>query len=251
MRTSKNAPAIALAVLVALALIAADWLLFLSPNRSAASDAHAATATQIAQNQTLTVQLQKRKADFARLPELKAQVWSIRDQMPPKEDAAAIRDLIDVLAIKHGLVVQSDSIGAAADVKPGLALADTFAPFGMESYVDKLTFTGLSFVPLTLGMQGSYDSVMAFLDELQLGDHRYFLVSTLAVKALAEDPSTNPPSHAGDIQVTIAGYFFVLDHGVAGITERPAGDPMPGTVPLPGETVPAPSTDRNFLVPAR
>jgi hypothetical protein len=249
MRTSQNTSTVLLAVLVAIVLAALDWFFFLSPSMGAASDARAANDAQVLKNADLTIQLQKRKADSEHLPESKAEVWAIRDQMPPVLDTAGVRDEIEALGANYGLVVQSDLLGSATEVIPGLVLADAFAPYGMESYVDTLTFTGLSSAPFSLGVQGNFSTVLTFLDALQMGDHRYFLISSLSLTGVAEDLAAVPPTHAGDVQVSVSGYFFVLDHGVEGITQRPAADPMPGSVPLPGEVEPAPSSDRNFVLP--
>jgi hypothetical protein len=250
MRTSQNTTVILLAVMVAMVLTALAWFFFLQPRMNATSTANAAKATQVVQNADLTVQLKKRKADFERLPEFKAQVWAIRDEMPPKEDADAVRDTLKSLGVKYGLDVQNDAIGVATEVVPGLVLADAFAPYGMESYVDTLKFTGLAPVPVSVTVQGSYAAVVAYLDDLQVGDHRYFLISSLTFTAMTPDPAAIPPVQPGDVELQASGYFFVLDHGVPDITERPAADPMPGSVPLPGEGVPAPSQDRTFLIPA-
>lgn len=251
MRNSQNTTTILLAVFVALFLAVLDWFFLVSPKMSATSEARAATEAQLLANSDLEVLLAQREADFAKLPELREAVWSIRDQFPAVVDVASVRDQLTDLDARYGIYLQSDSIGAPVEVLPGtISLGAAYAAYGLEPYAEGLTFTSLSAVPITLTLQGSYDTVMAYVDDLQVGEHRYFLISSLTVSPVAADPSASPPTFPGDIQVTVAGSFFLLDYGLAGITTRPELEPFPGDEPLPSEVDFVPENDRNFFVPS-
>lgn len=248
MRGSQNTTTIVIALVIAFFLAVLDWFFLLQPKMSATSEARAATESQLLTNSDLEIRLQKLKVDFENLPALKEAMWSIRDQFPVDIDADAIRDQFSALDDQYGIYLQSESIGTAIEVAPGgVSLAPAFAAFGLESYSDALTFTSLAAAPVTITIQGRYDAVMGYLDDLQVGDHRYFLFSNVTVTAVAEDSGAVPPALPGDIQVTAAGYVFVLEHGVPEATSRPAPPALPGEEPLPSERESAPSNDRNFF----
>ncbi len=250
MSKSPNSTIIIIAVTVALFLSVIDWMFVVQPRLSGAAEARAATVLQLEANQALQDELDQRIADFENLPELKSQVWAVRDQFPTDVNADAVREDLEALAARHGFVMLGDNIGVPRQTVPGLSLEAALAPYGLESYVDTLDFTGLDAVTISIRLQGDYDRVMGVLDDLQVGDHRYFLISSIQVSAMAENLSANPPVAAGSIQVDVSGFFFVLDHTTENVTQRPAEDPMPGEEPLPSEIVPVPDSDRDFLLPA-
>ncbi len=243
MRGSRNSAIIVAVVLIAILLGAIEYFLLVSPRLSAASEARIATEEQTATNANLQVTLKKRKADNEKLPETRAEIWAIRDQFPPLVDEVAFRRLLDEIAVKHGFISQSDSLGGAVVVEPSISLAEALAQVGKEPYADGLKFTGLSAVPFSLTIQGNYKEIFSYLDDLQVGEHRYLLISSATITPLGVDDGRIIPSSVDDVELIINGAFFVLDYEVPGISVSPTQPPEDETPP--------PNTNRNPFVPPK
>ena len=251
MRRSPNANAtvILMAVFVALFVSMLDWFFVISPRLSGAAEAREATALQLDQNELLQTVLNQRIEDSKNLPALREQVWEVRDQFPSEVSADTIREDLEATASRHGFVMMGDTLGPPLPVQPGVILTPALAPYGMDPYADALVFTALDGAPIGINLQGRYDRVLGLLDDLQVGDHRYFLITSLQVTAMAENASATPPVGPESVEMALSGYFFVLDHGVAGVSARPESEPFPGDEPLPSEVDFTPANDRNFFVP--
>lgn len=238
MKRSQNTTALIIAVLVALVLAAIAWFLLIGPKLDAASFAQEQTESQRLTNDNLRAEIETLKAEAERLPELREELWRIRDAFPPQQDVPGLRDLIAELYGAHGLVIQSDSIGLPGPIENTLALAPAYAAVGKESYVEGIQFSGLIVTPVTVTTRGPRAAVLSLLDDLQVGDHRYFSVYAYNLEPLEADPSTVPPTGNGWAELTVSMYVFTLDYGVPDASLRPEPAPLPGTTPLPSEVVP-------------
>ncbi len=242
MRGSRNGAVIGGVVLVAILLAAIEYFLLLSPRLGAASDARAATEQQKVTNANLQVTLKKLKVESEKLPETRAAIWAIRAEIPPTPDETGLRNLLDDLAVKHGLISQGDSLGGAVAVSPATSVADALAQVGKQPYADDLKFTGLAAMPFTLTIQGNYKTIFDYLDDVQVGEHRYILVSNATITPLGEDDGRIIPSKVDDVELSISGFFFVLDYEVPDISVSPTPTPTP---------TPQPNIGHNVFVPAR
>ena len=234
------------------------WLLGIGPRLDRAAVANDERAAQVSFNDTLELTLLARMSDAKLIPEYRERIFDIRDDLPPVLDIPAIRRKLEELHVENGLVVSSEAIGETTVMTPGISLALQAAEVGRASQLDGLAFTGLLATPIDLRVAGSREQVFGLLNDLQTGDHQYFLLIGLTIDPVLESEIvTDVLLSPGDLYLNITGFVFTLDYGNPDIQLRPEPEPSPSPDPTP-EPSPDPSAppepepepnDRNFFIP--
>ena len=98
---------------------------------------------------------------------------------------------------------------------------------------------------VSMDVIGSYQHVLAFLQELQSGTQRLFLVAGLAgtARVPAAAGSGLPATNLGDVDLVVTGSLYVLVDSNAATVVVPAPSDV---VPVP---LPIPDANKNPLLP--
>lgn len=254
-------------VFTTLVIFALTWFLVAAPKFEAAGATMLEAENARAQNDILALETAQLRADFENLEAYKAELATLQSQVP--SDAALpdyLRE-IDRLAADHGVFV--------LDVAPGVAevftlpvVAAPAAPVEATDTAAAETSTegteptasadtaaaaavpagpvvpeGLVAVPFSVKVIGSYAGTTSFLEAMQTGTDRLFLVTKVdgTRQEQADGTLSKPATAPGDVELSVSGYVYVLQDVV----------PAP-TAPAEGEEVekaPLPSTDRNPFAP--
>lgn len=236
-------------VVLALLLLAGSWLLLIEPVMVRAAEDTASAEQQREQNDLLELELVKLADEFTRLDEYKAELADLRLEMPVTGDGASISRELQDLATAAGVTITmvAPSVPqvfvpaeAAAAAVTDTATEDGTAVDGADDAVATTAPpapTGLFTVPITISSVGSYDASVAFLRSVQTGASRLYLVSSINAQTQDEQGASGgrPATAAGDVELTITGYAYVLTDGTAPVPEEdadtalptPAGQPNP------------------------
>lgn len=260
MRDKKAMPWIGGAVVLGLLIAAGGWFLGVSPALTAASEARAQTATERDRNELLRVQNETLKEQFAHLEEYEAQLATLQVQIPRTADLSALNRHLTSLVTTAGLTTTSLSVTTpqafvpVAD--PAAAATETAAPpttdgAGETPPVDEgaapapaaPAYAGFYAIPVTLTTVGTYEATLAFLESLQAGSSRLFLVGSIAATTQPDQGagSGKPATSAGDLETVVTGFTYVLQDPSAA---PPVTDPSAEPVPLP-----VPADQRNPFAP--
>lgn len=255
-------------VVLVLAIFAATWFLLVGPKFDEAAVTMFQAQDTRSQNELLVLQNAKLKSDFENLETFKTELAALHEQIPTTAGLASFTRTIGDLATEHGVFVMGVSPGLPVAVTvptPPPAPVDPAAPApGSEQEVDTdggekgdvtdvTTGTvtepsvpeqipGLVAVPLQVTVVGSYSNVSAFLGGVQTGQDRLFLVTALdGTQQDAQDAvGAKPAIAAGDLELTITGYMYVLQDPTA---------PLPSVEDPEAPVAPLPASDRNPFAP--
>jgi Tfp pilus assembly protein PilO len=249
-------------VFVALLIMAASYFLAVSPTLATASDTRAQVQATEQSNQVLQVKLTKLKADFAKLPEYKAELAAIRVQIPTTADLSGYLRQLDAVAVAHSVtftdvtpstpqsVVPAVAVAAAPAATPAAPPAATptatataealpEAPSGVPAAeaapAAAAKIDGFAAIQLVLTVVGTYDNAVAFLNDVQNATPRLFLVTALAGKSQPKADATGgrPATAIGDVELTVTGFAYALtDPSAVPATAAPAAaaPALPGAV---------------------
>jgi hypothetical protein len=223
-------------ILLVLILSAITWFLGVSPRLSAAAEAREATQIQRDANEVSRLTLEKRQSDAALVPENREAIYDIRALMPPTEEVPDWRRFIDQIVAETGVVLLQDVVSTAIPVPGGISLAAQMEAVGLTSEIEGLAFTSLVATPEQIIVLGGYTNLLSFLDALQLGGHRYFLLSGVSLEVSGAEGTGGSVA----IQATLDGFVFTLDPADSTISVPPPERPWPGTGQEP-EPVPNPN----------
>lgn len=239
-------------VVLAVLLLAATWLLAVQPVTASAAEDTAQAEQQRQQNDLLELEIVKLREQATHLEEYQAQLQSLRLQMPTTGDGASISRELQGLAAAAGVTILTvqpsvpepfvapapapDATQAPAADAPAEGTTDGTEPAAPSGVA------GFYAVPITMSSVGSYDASVAFLRAVQSEASRLYLVSSItAVTQEAEGANAGrPATAAGDIELTMTGYAYVLIDSAA-VPVDPATDD--------GTTLPTPTGQPNPFVP--
>jgi Tfp pilus assembly protein PilO len=260
MGTGRSAPWVIAATFGSLVILALGWFLAISPTLSAAADSRTQAEDESSRNSVLQLQITKLAQQFTHLDEYKANLAALREQIPEQSDLTSINAGMSALASSSGVTITSvnpttpvafsvaQSAGTTA--KPattdsaGSTAAGTTGAAGATAGTTTSTVPkGFYAVPLSITIVGTYDQATAFLSSFQTGPGRIFLAT--AINAVGQQPGGaaggRPALAAGDLELTITGYAYVMVPSVA----APAATTPPSTAP----TLPTPSGQKNPFQP--
>jgi Tfp pilus assembly protein PilO len=208
------------AVFFAVAIAVAAWFLIIAPTIATAADSRAQAESTRQQNQVLALSVTKLKADFAKLPAYRAELATLRGQIPAgaalsdylrqlSTIAAARSVAISVTPAPPLVVVPAVAVApvapVAAPATPAAATpAATPAPAAPVAAAP-VPGTALTAIPISITATGSYDQTLAFLNDLQTATPRLFLVSGLTSTAKPASTGT-----AAEQELLISGFAYVL-----------------------------------------
>jgi Tfp pilus assembly protein PilO len=207
--------------IVAIGVALLGWFLGISPLLAQAERARSEQAAVDAMNAQHSAVLAQLQADFERIDELEAEYDEVQRAMPNGPATDLMLDEVDAAAAATGVVVTSVSFSEGVLVTAGSGESGVTND---PTAVPEALATRLASVPFAIAASGQYSSLVAFVDQLQLGD-RLTLVTTLSFVGMAEASTAQ-----------IGGLLIVLaDEPVTGA----AAPPAPTETPTPTET-PAP-----------
>lgn len=249
-------------VFAALVILAATYFLAVSPMLATASDTRAEVASTQLSNDLLQLKIKKLAADFAKLPEYKADLAAIRVQIPVGADLSGYLRQLDTIAVAHSVTVTAVGpspaqtvVPAVPAVAPAAAAAPTPAPTATVSAAPAAGASaaaapaanaapvGFAAIPFTLTVVGTYDNALAFLSDLQNATPRLFLVTGLTgtSQPKAEASGGKPATALGDIELKIDGFTYVLTD--------PSAVPAVAAPATPAPALPGAVAGKNPLIP--
>jgi len=250
--TGKSTTWIGGTVVVALLILVATWFVGISPTLAATSTAHDAADASDARNVQLQADLDRLEQQFAQLDASKAELAAIGRQIPPQAQLAEYIRTVQATAEATGVafigyVAGEPELVVPVEVEaPAPAVAEEpVSPEGAEDaaepaatetvpagFVPVEGFVGMALDVIVLGPAAN---VSAFVDQLQTGPERLYLVTALDGEGQKEEEARNgrPATAEGDIELKITGYLY----GLAPLT-APAPTEEPTLAPLPPATPP-------------
>ncbi|MDQ0427064.1 hypothetical protein [Cellulomonas iranensis] len=222
MRSSKATPWIAGAGVVVVLLLVGAWFLAISPVLTAAGET-STTADQVeADNALLTDRIGVLREQFEQIDTFRAELATLRTSVPSDDDLAGYLRQLDGLAATHAVTLLTVSPSTPVAFVPEVAAAPSDAATsdstGEDAAVDAAAApasaapAGLVSVPLGMTVVGGYENVRAFLDALQVGTERLYVVESVvgASQSDAEAGGGRPATAVGDLEINVSGYLFVL-----------------------------------------
>lgn len=274
MGSSKTRPWILGTAILALVVLAATWLLAVTPKLAQAQESREANDQALARQDQLRSQLATLRAQAQRLDEYRAELDTLAVQIPAEARLSEYTRQLDAVALQFGVTIVTlnpgepvtfgDVLGAvpapaptettdgavAADPATGAAVEDAAnattdaetppAPPAAEPSLPP-ALLDLVAIPVAVTVLGTYPNVMAFLDAVQVQIPRLFLVVGLSVlsQGEADGAGGRPATAPGDVEMTIEGLLYQYPAEATGPVAVPEGGEEPT------EPAPLPSSDRN------
>lgn len=237
------------AVLLAVLAAGLTWLFFISPRMTAMSEARDATVAAQEQNDLLELQLLALRRDAERLPEIREQIYGVRDYFPPSLDVPALRIGLERVFDDNDLVIIEEVIGDPVVIDPStLSLTDAAAAVGLQSPTAELDFSGMLGTPVQIRTAGPLKNVQSLLNDFQRGDHPYMLVAQVGFTPVTERGEVSGVRvNPGDTEALITLMLFTLDAGDPSASVRPGSEAPDYSWDFPYDR--GPSSDRNFFEP--
>jgi len=246
-------------VFLGLVVVAAAWLLAVSPKLTEASETREEAVLAEEQNALMELKILKLQADYAKLPEYKAQLAALQEGIPTEVKVADYLRELDAIGTARGVTITAVTPSSPERVEiaqPAVAQAPT-TDSGTQDEAAVASSTeapssaappGFTAIPVSISVLGTYDATLWFLDDLQRATKRLLVVSGISGSSLdAQEAGGGKPATAvGDQELVITGYVYVLPDGLSvpeGL-DVPEGD-EPAVPPLP-----APVPGKNPLLPA-
>lgn len=253
-----------------LAIFAGTWFFLASPRFDDAADTASQAEDTRSRNELLELENARLKADFANLDEYKTELAQLQVQIPPAAEVADYNRTINAVAATTGVFVTAVSPGIPTDVTFATpapepespsdeAETETVEADGGETgdvtdvatnaaedeptaQTEPVQIDGFVAVPYQITVVGPYANVSAFLGALQTGQERLFLVTGVdGVQQDAQEASGGRPAvAAGDLELTVRGYAYVLQDPSGPTSDDPAAD---------SADEPLPASDRNPFTP--
>jgi Tfp pilus assembly protein PilO len=222
------------AVAAALLLVTGSWFLLISPQRAQAAQLREQTATQQSANAMIRLRTQQLRAQFASLPQRRAELAEIQQQFPAStEPSALLRQLASV----------ADDAGVSVDsITPGPLQPLAGAAAGTTSGASAGAATGstadVQAIATTLVVNGGYADLTLFLQKLQGSMRRAFLVENLT---LTPGQASTPAAATSDarLTLTVTGKVFVLAAANAASAAGPAATGPAGSAVAPNTSTTA------------
>ena len=216
------------AALLSLTVLVATWFLVIGPKRAEAANLMTDTAAAQAQNAQVAQQTELLKAQFATLPRERAALAEIRSQFPSASEVPALLRTFEAFAGAAGVTITAIQPGAIA---PYTATGDA----STAATPPVTTTGGLSAIPLTLTVSGTFAQTELFVKQAQADMKRYFLLDTVA---LSNDETAAAAGATSSVTTTIGGKVFVLPETATAATGGVAATTATAQTPASGDTAP-------------
>ena len=186
------------AAAASLGILAAGYLLLVSPQQSGAADTTARAASVEQSNVAAQQKIDALKIQFKDLPTLQGQVAAIRTRIPAAPQEPTLLRTLSALAKSSGISLVS------VDVRTPTVVAAAGATTAQTTAA-----ATLSEIPLSLEITGSYANTRLFLTGLE-SMPRSLLVSGVAMTRVApEAGGTTAAARAGGVHSIISAKIFM------------------------------------------
>lgn len=240
-------------VVLALLLLVAAWFLLISPVVTAAGETRQEAADLRATNEQTRLQVEVLKQQFETLDESKATLAELRLQVPTTAEISAYLRQVDAQATAHEVTLTSLTPSTPEVFSPAAAAGTSSSADEASSGTDASSATttttttapaGMVDIPVSMTVVGSYTNVMAWVQSIQQETDRVLLVTTVTGTGQddAQAGGGRPATSVGDLEVTVAGYLYVLPGDDMEATDQ--GEASEST-----DDLPAADPNRNPLVP--
>lgn len=235
---SSAASWIAGTVIVSLLLAVATWFLVISPKQDDIDAIKLETTNVKSQNELTEMKIAVLRKQFERLDEYKAALATIQLQIPTTAQLAEYTKEAAAAAEANQVTVMSWNPGVPLSVVPVVSLD----PGAEATALPEVP--GFVAVPVAMTVVGTYQNSLNFLESLQTGTQRLFLITTLSGTALTDGEASGgrPATAVGDMELAVNGYAYVLADPY-GAVQPPVED---GTVP---PALPVQPAGKNPLIP--
>jgi type IV pilus assembly PilO-like protein len=224
------------AVTAALLLVAGSWFLLISPQRAQAAQLRQDAVAQQSTNDMIRLRTQQLKAQFASLPQRRAELAEIQQQLPSSPELPTLLRQLSTVADDAGVSVDSVSPGQSQPLVAAAAGAGTSAAAGTPD---------VRAIATTMVLKGGYAELTLFVQKLQGTMRRAYLVENLSLSP-GEAATGAGRTAEVPLTMTLTGKVFVLAPsaaaaGSAGITGAAGAAGDAGTAGGAGTAV-VPST---------
>jgi Tfp pilus assembly protein PilO len=206
---------IAFALLGVLVVLAAGWLLVISPKRKDAADIDAQTAAQDTANASLQTSLKVLKEQARNEPAQEAKLAAVAAKIPDNPALPTLIRTLDRAGASTGVELVTLSPGVPVSVAVAAAPAVPVVPVAGAART-AVTRVGpaaaasagsLTSIPVALTITGSYFQAVEFVDELETLT-RAFKVSGLSIAKAVTDSPTGKTS-TDQLGFTVTGTIYM------------------------------------------
>lgn len=210
------------AAVVGVLAVSGTWFGLVAPERSQAAELRVQAEDTDAANAMLRTRIAQLEAQFTELPQRQAELAAIRRAMPRDVAMPALVRDLDEVSAGTGVTLMALTPGVATPVVDPAAEAAAAAVAAVPAAPAANPAGTLEQVPVTLEVIGGFAETRNFLEELQTGLARSFLVTGLTVTSAAAQGTGEsaasggrPATSNGDVTTTVTGAAFVLRPAVA------------------------------------
>ncbi len=247
--SSKSTTWIGGTVVLSVLILVAAWFVGISPTLASAATAEAAADLADTRNVQLQADLKRLEQQFAELETSKAALAELQLEIPTSGELSSYVRTVQSAAEAAGVTLISFSAGEPEDVvpaeieAPAATQADADAESegaGEDSTAADTSASPTGFAPIegfvgiaySMAVVGAPANVSAFLDDVQTGTERLYLVTAFSATGLnAGEPSNGrPATNDGDVEMSVSGYLYALAPTASATTptEEPTLAPLPG-----------------------
>lgn len=209
-------------VLISVIIVLAAWFLLVSPVLAEASDTNAEAQAQEEANDLERVAVDKLRVQYEDIDLYEAELAALQEQITTTQRYADLQRLVASIAEEHDVVVTSLQFGTAEDLPVVLAAEeDTTQPDPAASAEPDPEATaeagaaadagprsavqGLYSISVNVSFRGDYNAVLGALSDLQHGDQRIVLITSVSLQAADGDESGDAAT-----ELLLGGETFVL-----------------------------------------
>jgi Tfp pilus assembly protein PilO len=209
------------AVSLMVGVIAAGWLVGISPELAAVANANQDRANVVVQNGVNEALLAKLKRDYIGIDDLKKQMAVLQIAVPTSAQMSTFVKELNMLAATHQVLVKSISVSDAKPYTPAppeAATPGSPAPKAVVMTNPKITAANFVVIPVQFSVTGVFAKVLDFVHDVQ-GGPRLFFAATLSSTSSAQSSSgvtsvkktiaTGPAT----VDSTVGGFVYVLLDG--------------------------------------
>ncbi|QGQ19370.1 hypothetical protein GC089_09165 [Cellulomonas sp. JZ18] len=259
---TKSTPWVGGTIVLSVLVAALAWFLAISPTLASAATARTETAAAEDRNAQLQAQLDRLVQQAAQLDATKADLAAIGRQIPGDAQMAEYTRTLQAAAEATGVTIVGldastpEGIAPAAPAEApvaeaapaeapaegtegGEAPADGAAdPAAAPAPAGPAPVEGMAGVQLKITVVGPVPNALAFVEQLQTGTERLFLVTQYSGKGLqaAAPENGRPAINQGDVELLLTGYVYALAP-LDGATPAEPTEETP-LAPLPAGTDP-------------
>lgn len=253
-------------IVIAVLLLVAAWFLLVSPVMATASETNANAEAQEDMNDNTQIEVDKLRKQFAEIETYQEQLTGLQQGITTRQQYSDLQRMFSETADAHNVVITSLTFGSAEPLEvvtageeeaedSNVATTEPVASPSPEPNADGTTdpapaapkgVQGLYSIAVGITITGEYNNVLAAMDELQTGDQRIVLITSVALAADADSGAADAeqgdkadPTNA--VVATMSGSTFVL---VSSDAQKDNGDSE-----LPEEEIPLPESTDNPLTP--